>query len=99
MTAASGILDHPLSRVTTGESVARVRFNIVIASEAKQSSLWQEKSWIASSLSLLAMTADTVSRSRRVFCASFVSHVPPFQTEGVGNAGCQAHPQPRVRMG
>jgi hypothetical protein len=69
-----------------------------------------EQVWIASSRLLLAMTIsslnvvpanavttrDTVPRSRgamRPSCA--INHSP--QTEGVGNAGCPPHPQPRVQ--
>jgi hypothetical protein len=73
--------------------------NSVIASEAKQSIVLHKASLIASSLSLLAMTnAHTSAFSRRMtpeLCQKISAH----KTEGVGNAGCQAHPQPRVRMG
>jgi hypothetical protein len=32
-------------------------------------------------------------------CARAVPELFAQKTEGVGNAGCQAHPQPRVRIG
>ena len=46
------------------ERVARRNFYFVIASEAKQSRLWAAKVWIASSLSLLAMTRAPMPRAR-----------------------------------
>src|SRR4051812_49965906 len=58
----------------------------------------RKKVWIASSLALLAMT-DTRPRSRGATRPNFARFVRPLEKEGVGNAGCQAHPQPRVRMG
>src|SRR6267143_3328977 len=63
----------------------------VIASEAKQSilPLRGEMDCFAA----LAMTANTRSRPRRPMRPS---RIPP--KEGVGNAGCPWHPQPRVRF-
>src|SRR6266481_4036248 len=45
--------------------------------------------------SLLAMTADTTSRPRGAMRPSCAFNFRPI--EGVGNAGCPLHPQPRAR--
>jgi hypothetical protein len=57
--------------------------------------------WIASELTLLAMTAEfkhAVSL-RGAMHPEFAQLVRPLRTEGAGNAGCPMHPQPRVRWG
>jgi hypothetical protein len=52
------------------ESCYRLRCHPVIASEAKQSISPQKKEWIASSLSLLAMTAETTAPPENRACRS-----------------------------
>ena len=44
-----------------------------------------------------AFLADTASRSRRTFRASFAGTCCPLNSEGAGNAGRAMHPQPRVQ--
>src|SRR6266702_2713609 len=57
-----------------------------------------KKEWIASSQVLLAMTADTVSRSRGTMRPSLASNFrDPWKSEGAGNAGCALHPRSRVQ--
>ena len=51
--------------------------------------------WIVSSQVLLAMTADTVSRSRDALRPSSTVG-PPSEGEGAGNAGCALHPRSHV---
>jgi hypothetical protein len=69
-----------------------------------------KKVWIASSRSLssgahsrdpLAPRNDGETQLRDLAArgAQVVFEFFAQKTEGVGNAGCQAHPQPRVRMG
>src|SRR5207244_13432037 len=54
---------------------------------------------IASSLSLLAMTVDTVSRSRGAFSPEVCYQLPALpRTEGAGKTGCLLHPRSRVRF-
>jgi hypothetical protein len=45
----------------------------------------------------LVVIKHTFTSSRRV--ASELCQNPSPREKGVGNAGCMAHPQPRVRMG
>jgi len=45
------------------------------------------------------MTANTPPHSRGALRPSHAKNCSLLKTEGVGNAGRQAHPQPRVRMG
>ena len=53
-----------------------------------------KKEWIASSQVLLAMTADTVSRSRGTMRPRFASYFRDlWKSEGAGNAGCALHPR------
>jgi hypothetical protein len=47
--------------------------------------------------SLLAMTANTTPHSRGAMRPGCARILRPRKTEGVGNAGCATHPQPRVR--
>jgi len=60
-----------------------------------------KKEWIASSQTLLAMTAFQIcirdlSRAR---CARVMQEiVRASDEEGAGNAGCPMHPLPRVQM-
>ena len=70
----------------------------VIASEAKQSMSQRAEAWIASSLSLLAMT--------RVGCnfafprrkgARVLLEIVPLINEGAGNAGCALHRRSRAQ--
>src|SRR5438477_1283481 len=68
----------------------------VIASEAKQSIYPLATQWIASSLTLLAMTGSTYPRSRGMFRPRFCKFVGPLETEGAGKAGCRLHPRSRV---
>jgi hypothetical protein len=42
--------------------------------------------------------ADTRSRSRGAMRPRFERNRTPLRTEGVGNAGCPVHPQPRTRI-
>jgi len=42
-------------------------------------------------------STDTASPPRRLSRASFAQTSNPPRSEGAGNAGCQAHPQPRMR--
>jgi hypothetical protein len=64
ITSASGILDHPLSRVMTTGNAVRISINHNSAFPRRET-------------------------------PELYQNLPP--KEGVGNAGCQAHPQPRVR--
>src|SRR5207237_9018410 len=43
-------------------------------------------------------SAAAASRSRGAMRPRFCKNRSPRKTEGVGNAGCPMHPQPRVRM-
>src|SRR5271168_667476 len=54
----------------------------------------QKEEWIASSLSLLAMTVDTTLGPATAIRPSPAKTLRP---EGVGNAGCPLHPRPRVQ--
>ena len=47
--------------------------------------------------SLLAMTVDTVSRSRDALRPRFAVVLAPSKKEGAGNAGCALHPRSRVQ--
>src|SRR5437588_2306811 len=67
-------------------------------SEAIHSAAFGE-TWIASSLSLLAMTVDTVSRSRGALRPRLAINFPPSsKLEGAGKTGCLLHPRSRVRF-
>jgi hypothetical protein len=81
----------------------------VIASGAKQSILPLAEAWIASSLSLLAMTGlgpiyisnsggDTRLHSRGSTCPSFARISAHSDIEGAGKAGCALHPRSRVQF-
>ena len=61
---------------------------LVIASVAKQSIDTSEE-WIASSQELLAMTANTASRSRGAICPSFAIHSRPLQLRAQGRPGAR----------
>jgi hypothetical protein len=60
---------------------------------AKQSITAKEE-WIASSLALLAMTSKYAFAIPRRDAPELCMKLAP--KEGVGNAGCPLHPQPRV---
>ncbi len=91
----------------TADAVAHPGYTLpvkfVIASEAKQSMSPLAETWIASSLSLLAMTsagkADShiKQRTHAIILAArrarVLHHVRPSQKiEGAGKAGCRSHP-------
>jgi hypothetical protein len=87
ITDVSGILDRPPSRTMT--------VCIVIASAAKQSILLF--CGTMDCFAALAMTVDTVSRSRDTNCARALLKFLSLKTEGAGNAGCLLHPRSRVQ--
>jgi hypothetical protein len=74
--------------------VVSIEFVIASASEAIQLRCGETEGWIASSLSLLAMTAKHTSAFPRRDASGFCKNLRP--KEGVGNAGRAMHPQPRV---
>ena len=83
----------------TTVKAARVSLHIVIAiaSEAIQT-VAAATVWIASSLSLLAMTAN---KTRLLvlaagFARALLHSCPSSCEEGAGNAGCTLHPRSRV---
>ena len=108
----SGILDHPLSRVMT-TVVVRIQFSNsddihnVIASQrvgakrrpmtgsAKQSIAQQGKRGLLRRFAPRNDGRDFASPRRNAPELCRIRFALP--TEGAGNAGCQAHPQPRVR--
>ncbi len=89
-----------ISRFNFSDSQDAVVFEVVIASEAKQSRTRQSGKMDCFVAALLAMTAlqfptqlrNLAARFARVVRQSFAPKI-----EGVGNAGCPMHPQPRVR--
>jgi hypothetical protein len=83
------------------DSLGRHKFNFrlptVIASAAKQSIVPRKERMDCFVASLLAMTANGHSSAiSRRNAPELYTNLPP--KEGVGNAGCPVHPQPRVRM-
>ena len=104
-----GILDHPHSRVMTrgGLSQRFSRFKCQTATTVPTPSLRAKRSnplrrakkeWIASSLSLLAMTLEYDSAFPRRSAPELCLHFSPLKSEGAGNAGCPLHPQPPVQQ-
>jgi hypothetical protein len=104
ITGVSGILDHPPSRVMTTEidfQTAKPSSRANGSRERAPDDRLREaihvaarEAWIASSLSLLAMTwiqfRDLAARSARVLLENSL----PSQSEGAGNAGRSMRPQP-----
>jgi hypothetical protein len=86
------------SRGATSTSTSRFKQPHHPSLRAKRSnpSRRAKEEWIASSLALLAMTPrHNFAISRRD--APEVCQNPSPRKEGVGNAGCLLHPQPRVQ--
>jgi hypothetical protein len=75
---------------------SQTAFEIVIASAAKQSIL--SFRCCMDCFAALAMT-QTHFRDLAARCARGLQKFSAPKTEGVGNAGCPMHPQPRVRYG
>jgi hypothetical protein len=66
---------------------------------AKQSSFAETKQKLDCFVaSLLAMTERCKFAFSRREAPELCMNLSPKKTEGVGNAGCATHPQPRVRM-
>ena len=71
-------------------------FSPSLRAQAKQSMARQAEAWIASSLSLLAMTA--VRHSRDANAPEFCHNVSLHKSEGAGNAGGALHPRSHTQM-
>jgi hypothetical protein len=92
----SGLLRAACRRNDVTSPLVQGNSETVIASEAKQSIVPRKERMDCFVASLLAMT------SRRNFATSPRNAPEPLMNrppkEGVGNAGCPLHPQPRVHF-
>jgi len=91
MTARTASLTAPRHRLLT-----------VIASAAKQSMILHQRRKLDCFVApLLAKTSrithSTPPHSRDAFAPESLKNVSPRIVEGVGNAGCSMHPQPRMQ--
>ncbi len=88
-------LEYSVARSSRAMTVRAWRASRHRHCERKRSNPWgrAKKEWIASSLSLLAMTTNINSRSRGAIRPRFARTIRPKKTEGAGNAGCPMHPQ------
>jgi hypothetical protein len=59
----------------------------------------QEGSWMPSMPLAMTIPSDTHSRPAAPQRPGFCQKISALKIEGVGNAGCPMHPQPRVRNG